>query len=140
MSNSTKRIRSKLRQTWLTPAEDAAAEAMQKAAGVSMSELLRNALLRYKLPRGKIDREVADKLLAAMQKSHGEWNKIGSNVNQIAKEVNMGRTPRLSSLESEWLELNDQVQRDFLEFRTLLMQAMGEEPNRRPRLGKNIKT
>lgn len=127
MSNSTKRVRSRLRQTWLTPAEDATAEAMQKAAEVSMSELLRSALLRYKLPRGKIDRDIANQLLAAMQNAKGGWGQCWSNINQIAKEVNMGRTPRLASLEREVEELRDRVDRDFLEFRTLLMQAMGEE-------------
>lgn len=45
----------------------------------------------------------------------------------------MARTPRLGSFESEWTELNDRVERDFSEFRTLLMQAMGEERNRGPR-------
>jgi Bacterial mobilisation protein (MobC) len=62
----------------------------------------------------------------------GEWNKIGSNINQIAKEVNMARTPRLGSFESEWHELTDRVERDFSEFRTLLMQALGEERGRKP--------
>jgi hypothetical protein len=131
VSKSTKRVRSKLRQTWLTAAEDASAKSTAKAAGVTFSELIRVALFRYRLPPLKIDREIANQLLTEMQAARGAWNKIGNNINQIVKEVNMARTPRLASFESEWLELKDRVDRDFSEFRSLLMQAMGEERKRK---------
>ena len=132
MSKSTKRRRNVLLQGWLTPKEALIVQHKAAATGVSISELLRSAVLGYRLPRSKMDREIANQVMAAVQKARGEWKKIGSNINQIAKEVNMGRTPRLGSFESEWHELNDRVDRDFSEFRTLLMRASGDERNRKP--------
>ena len=44
MSKSTKRQRSILRQTWLTPEEDAIVQRKMAAAGVTMSELMRLSL------------------------------------------------------------------------------------------------
>jgi hypothetical protein len=132
MSKSTRRVRGKLRQTWLTEAEDATALSSAKAAGITFSELMRVALFRYRLPPLKIDREIAIKLLTEMQSARGAWNRIGNNINQFAKEVNMGRPGRLGSFEAEWRELQDRVDRDFSEFRRLLMQALGEERKRKP--------
>ena len=133
MSKSTKRRRNVLLQSWLTPEEAEKVQRKAAATAVSVSELLRAAVLGYRLSRSKMNHEIANQILTQLQGMRGEWNKIGSNINQITKEVNMARTPRLGSFESEWHELKDRVERDFSEFRTLLMQAMGEERNRRPR-------
>ena len=133
MSKSTKRRRNVLLQSWLTPEEAEKVQRKAAATAVSVSELLRAAVLGYRLPRSKMNHEIANQILTQMQGMRGEWKKIGSNINQITKEVNMARTPRLGSFESEWHELADRVDRDFSEFRTLLMQAMGEERNRPPR-------
>lgn len=133
MSKSTKRRRNVLLQSWLTAEEALIVQRKADATAVSVSELLRAAVLGYRLPRSKMNHEIANQILTQLQGMRGEWNKIGSNINQIAKEVNMARSPRLGSFESEWHELADRVDRDFSEFRTLLMQAMGEERNRRPR-------
>ena len=132
MSKSTKRRRNVL-QSWLTPEEAEQVQRKAAATAVSVSELLRAAVLGYRLPRSKMNHEIANQILTQLQGMRGEWKKIGSNINQITKEVNMARTPRLGSFESEWHELADRVDRDFSEFRTLLMKAMGEERNRPPR-------
>lgn len=129
MSRSLKRNRSVLLQSWVTPDEAALIRGKAAHHG-SVSALLRNTALGYRAPRSKGNLEIASQLLGAIQAAKGEWNKIGSNINQIAKEVNIGRAPRMGSLESEWLELSDRVDRDLLEFRTLLMKALGQERNR----------
>ena len=133
MSDSTKRRRSVLLQCWTTPAEAVIVQHKAAATSTSVSEILRAGGIGYRVPKAKIDREIAHQLLAAMQDAKGGWGQFWSNVKQIAKEVNMGRTPRLASLESEVQELKDRVERDFSEFRTLLMQALGEERKRKPR-------
>jgi len=131
MSKSTKRRRNVLLQSWLTSEEALKVQRKAAATAVSVSELLRSAVLGYRLPRSKMNHEIANQILTQLQGMRGEWNKIGSNINQIAKEVNMARAPRMGSFESEWHELCDRVDRDFSEFRTLLMQAMGEERGRK---------
>lgn len=127
MSKSTKRRRSVLLQSWLTPAEAVVIQHKAAATGVTVSELLRSTAMGYRLSKTQVDREAAHKLLAGMQDAKSGWGQCWSNINQIAKETNMGRTPRLASLELEVSELRDRVERDFSEFRTLLMQALGEE-------------
>jgi hypothetical protein len=120
MSRSTKRKRSVLRQTWLTPDEDAIIRRKAADAGVTLSELQRIALFRYKPPPTKTDREALAKLSAAL-------GKIGSNLNQIAKELNMGRP-------GERVEGRlDDALRELYEWRTMVMQALGYERDRKPR-------
>jgi|SRR5579883_684979 len=60
----------------------------------------------------------------------GAVNKIGSNFNQFAKEVNMGRPPRLNSFQLEWLEFREMFDRDMAELRHCCLQALGQEPHR----------
>jgi hypothetical protein len=127
MSSSTKRRRSVLLQSWVTPAEAVVVQHKAAATGVTVSELLRSTSMGYRLSKTKIDHEAAHQLMAAMQDAKGGWGQCWSNINQVAKEKNMGRTPRLASLELELNELKERVERDFSEFRTLLMQAVGEE-------------
>ena len=131
MSKSTKRRRNVLLQTWVTPAEAIIVRGKAAATSTSVSEFLRLTGSGYRLPRTKIDREIATRLLAAMQDAKGGWGQCWGNINQIAKETNMGRPTRWASLESEVHELRDRVDRDFQEFRTLLLQACGEERKRK---------
>ena len=114
MSKSRKRRRSVLRQTWLTPDEDTIIRRKAAATGVTLSELQRIALFGYKPPPTKTDREALVKLSAAL-------GKVGSNLNQIAKHLNAGRPgDRVEGV------LGDAI-RELFEWRTMLMQAIGEE-------------
>jgi hypothetical protein len=119
MSRSKARRRSVLLQSWLTPEEAAAIRRKAGDTGVSVSELLRMALFRYKAPPTKIDMKAVGKLSA-------EIGKIGSNINQIAYHLNAGRPgDRIEgSLEA--------ALRELLEWRTALMQALGSERKRKP--------
>ena len=118
MSKSTKRQRSVLRQTWLTPDEDAIIRHKAAATGVTFSDLARIALLGYKPPLTKYDRE-------ALIKVAGALGKVGSNLNQIAKHMNAGRPgDRVEGV------LGDAL-RELLEWRTMVMQALGYERHRK---------
>ena len=119
MSKSRKRRRSVLRQTWLTPDEDAIIRRKAAATGVTLSELQRIALFGYKPPPTKTDREALVKLSAAL-------GKVGSNLNQIAKHLNAGRPgDRVEGV------LDDAL-RELFEWRTMVMQALGYERHRKP--------
>ena len=132
MSSSTKRRRSVLLQSWVTPAEAVVVQHKAAATGVSPSASLRSTSMGYRLSKTKIDHEAQPSAYCRSterekKKKKGGWGQCWSNVNQVAKEKNMGRIPRLASLELEMNELKERVERDFSEFRTLLMQAVGEE-------------
>jgi hypothetical protein len=119
MSKSPKRRRSVLRQTWLTPEEDALIEKQRIAAGVSRSEYIRIALFRYRPPATKIQTH-------ALSHLSGEIGKIGSNINQIAYHLNAGRPgDRIEGL------LEDSL-RALHEWQGALMQALGHQRNRKP--------
>jgi hypothetical protein len=120
MSKSTKRQRSILRQTWLTPAEDAIVQRKMKAAGVTMSELIRLSLFGYKPPRRQDETE-------ALSRLSGEIGKIGGNINQIAYHLNAGRPG--DRVEGRL----DEALRELLEWRTAVMHALGAERNRKPK-------
>jgi hypothetical protein len=120
MSKSTKRKRAIARVTWLDAAEDAMLETKRKAAGVSRAELMRMALFNYKPPRS------ADHTNALARLS-GELGKIGSNLNQIAHHLNAGRPG--DRIEGAL----DSALRELYEWRTVLMQALGYDRNRKPR-------
>jgi hypothetical protein len=119
MSKSTKRVRNILRQTWLTPEEDATVQRKMAAAGVTMSELIRLALFGYKPPRRQDE-------TAALSRLSREIGKIGSNINQIAYHLNAGRPG--DTIEGSL----DAALRELLEWRTAVMHALGEERKRKP--------
>jgi hypothetical protein len=120
MSNSSKRRRTVLRQTWLTPEEDALIEQNRIAAGVSRSEYIRIALFRYRPPPTKAQTH-------ALSHLSGEIGRVGSNINQIAYHLNAGRPgDRIEGLLEASL-------RELLEWRTALMQALGYERDRKPK-------
>jgi hypothetical protein len=119
MSKSRKRRRTALLQSWLSPDEAAAIRRKAKEAGIPVSELLRAATLRYRLPPRKVDRELmADALY--------ELGKIGGNINQIAYHLNAGRPG--DSIEGSL----EAAVNELLEWRTMLMQALGQERNKKP--------
>src|SRR6266849_8968587 len=113
MSKSTKRQRSILRQTWLTPAEDAIVERKRIAAGVTRSELIRIALLGYKPPRRQDETEALARLLAA-------FGKMGSNINQIAYRYNISDSLPGGNIEGAL----EAALRELPEWRTAVMQAI----------------
>lgn len=61
----------------LTAAERARLDAMAQTAGVTLSALIRSAVLRYRLPPPPIMREAMNEL---------SW--IGNNLNQISRHAN----------------------------------------------------
>jgi hypothetical protein len=120
MSKSAKRQRSILRQTWLTPEEDAIVKRKMTAAGVTMSELIRLSLFGYKPPRRQDETE-------ALSRLSREIGKIGGNINQIAYHLNAGRPG--DRVEGRL----DETLRELLEWRTAVMQALGAERKRKPK-------
>lgn len=119
MSKSTKRRRNVLLQSWLTQAEAVTVRRKADAAGVSVSEFMRTAVFRYRLPPTKANTHALSKLCA-------EIGKIGSNLNQIAYHLNAGRPgDRIEGT------LDDAL-RELLEWRTAVMQALGHERKRKP--------
>lgn len=119
MSKSTKRRRNVLLQSWLTQAEAVTVRRKATAAGVSVSEFMRSAVFRYRLPPTKANTHALAKLSA-------EIGKIGSNLNQIAYHLNAGRPgDRIEGA------LDDAL-RELLEWRTAVMQALGHERKVKP--------
>ena len=122
MSKSTKRRRNVLLQSWLTQAEAVTVRRKADAAGVSVSEFMRSAVFRYRLPPTKANTHALGKLSA-------EIGKIGSNLNQIAYHLNAGRPgDRIEGA------LDDAL-RELLEWRTAVMQALGHERKWKPPQG-----
>ena len=60
----------------------------------------------------------------------GAVNKVGSNFNQFAREVNRGREPRVDSFVAEWDEFKAMFDRDMAELRIVCLEALGKEPRR----------
>jgi hypothetical protein len=118
MSKSKKRRRNVLLQSWLTPDEATTVRRKADAAGVSVSEFMRSAVFRYRLPPTKAETH-------ALSKLSGEIGNIGSNINQIAYHLNAGRPG--DRIEGAL----DAALRELLEWRTPLMQALGHERKRK---------
>ena len=92
---SENRQRGKIVPTRFLPDEHAELEARAAAAGLSPSAYLRSCALGDAGPRARrsptLDRELAARAIA-------ELNKAGSNLNQIARAVNMKEWPGTSSM------------------------------------------
>jgi hypothetical protein len=105
-----------------TPAQKAAILKKIDATGLSPSAMCLAVLLDVPLPprrRHGIDEKLLGQVLA-------ELGKIGSNINQYAKDRNMGR-------QSDNLDLAmEAALRELLEWRTALMQALGYDRSRKP--------
>lgn len=130
---SEKRQRSVIIQSRVAPAERATIQAKADATGISISELIRYAVLNYRPPPSRIDRQAVSLLLAELAKNRGEVSKAGSNLNQIAHHLNAGRPGDVmdGSIGSA-LEDYNQAIRTFEELRLACLQALGFERDRKP--------
>ena len=89
---------------------------MAEKTGLSVSALIRHALLNVPPPRRR-RRPSVDQ--AAVAKLLGELGKIGSNINQLAHYAHLGR------FQSNNI---DMALRDLMELRLACLQALGREP------------
>jgi hypothetical protein len=114
-SGSEKRRRGKPRSIRFTPEEDRRIVEMEQSTGLAFAALVRHALFNTPPPRGSrrpsVDQQAVAKVLA-------ELGKIGGNVNQLAKQANMGNYRKDSV---------DMVMRDPSELRLACLQAIGFE-------------
>lgn len=104
--------------TRFTEAEAGALHAHANDAGVTVSDLMRSALLNYPLPEKRRRRRPqpvhhADELAAILR----HIGAIGSNVNQLARTANMGSWPEADAI-------ND-ARSDIRWIRQTLMRALG---------------
>jgi hypothetical protein len=130
---SEKRQRSVIIQSRVAPAERATIKAKADATGISISELIRHAVLNYRPPAARIDRQAVNLLLAELAKNRGEVSKAGSNLNQIAYHLNAGRPGDVMDgrIEASLAELDEAI-RTFQELRLTCLQALGFERDRKP--------
>ena len=130
---SEKRQRSVIIQSRVAPAERATIQAKADATGVSVSELIRYAVLNYRLPLSRVDRQAVSLLLAELARNRGEVSKAGTNLNQIAHHLNSGRPGDVMDgrIEASLAEL-DQAIGTLYELRLVCLQAMGFERERKP--------
>jgi hypothetical protein len=128
-----KRQRSVIIQSRVAPGERATLQAKADATGVSISELIRYAVLNYRPPPAKIDRQAVNLLLAELAKNRVEVSKAGSNLNQIAYHLNAGRPGDIMDgrIEAGLAEFSQAI-RTFEELRLACLQAMGFERDRKP--------
>jgi phosphate uptake regulator len=90
----------------LTDAERIDLEAKAARAGVPLSEWIRHELLQAPLPRQSASRPVGDTASLIT-----ELNRIGVNVNQIARQINRGRDHDPHHLDAVMHELHTALQR-----------------------------
>ncbi len=130
---SEKRQRSVIIQSRVAPGERATVKAKADATGISISELIRYAVLNYRPPAARIDRQAVSLLLAELAKNRAEVSKAGSNVNQIAYHLNAGRPGDVMDgrIEASLAELDEAI-RTFQELRLACLQALGFERERKP--------
>lgn len=114
--------------------EAAAIRELADRSGQSPGSLLRQALLNVPLPsrsvrRPSVEVQAVARLLGELAKIRAAINMPGSNINQIAKGVNMGRpVERYAHLLEENLLLIQECLRDLLELRHACLRAVGQEP------------
>lgn len=130
---SEKRQRSVIIQSRVAPGERATIQAKAAATGVSVSELIRYAVLNYRQPPSRIDRQAVSLLLAELAKNRAEVGKAGSNLNQIAYHLNAGRPGDVmdGSIGASIAEFDEAI-RTFQELRLACLQALGFERDRKP--------
>jgi hypothetical protein len=130
---SEKRQRSVIIQSRVAPGERATIQAQADATGVSISELIRYAVLNYRPPPAKIDRQTVNLLLGELGKNRVEVSKAGSNLNQIAYHLNAGRPGDIMDgrIEAGLAEFSQAI-RTFEELRLACLQALGFERDRKP--------
>jgi len=107
-----------------TPQEAVIVRAKAEACGAAVSAFIRHATIDTPLPRNKVDKEAAARVLTALGDIRAEMGKSGSNLNQIAYHLNAGRPgDRVEG------SLEDAL-RDLAELRIVCLQALGKEPRR----------
>jgi mobilization protein NikA len=128
-SGSETRRRTVLRTFRCTPDEAAAIDALAAANG-GLGALVRNALLAIPLPRRRraalIDLAAVADVRHELANLRGELGKIGSNVNQIAHQLNAKEGVVPTYLDAAIARL-DETLCMFPEFRDAYMRAMGAE-------------
>src|ERR1700732_2433155 len=108
-SGSEKRQRTSIVTMRINPEEAATIRRIAQKRGESVSSIMRNALLRSRTRASRLDLEAVARLRTALGTLTGAVNKIGSNFNQFAREVNRGREPRVDSFVAGWGEVKTQV-------------------------------
>ena len=91
----------------LTAAERAEIERNAAALGLSPSEFMRRRALGYRLPANVAAQQATASLGAA-------FNRLGVNMNQIARQLNVGRHP--SEVEAHLLALIDRINAELDRF------------------------
>jgi len=115
-----------------TPEEAAEVRAKAEAWGAAVSAFIRHATIDASLPRHKVDKEAAARVLTALGDIRAELGKSGSNLNQIAYHLNAGRPGDImeGSLAAAIAE-HGQAIRTLEELRLVCMQVLGFERNRK---------
>jgi hypothetical protein len=116
-SGSERRQRSKLLQIRMTPDELAEIAEQADRAGLTVPSFAREILLSAPAPRARRRPSVEAETLGRFL---GELGKVGSNLNQIAHQLNAGRGASPAAL--------DAALRDVSDLRAAIMQAMGRKP------------
>ena len=129
-SGSEKRQRTGIVTMRINPEEAATIRRIAQRRGESVSSIMRNALLRSRTRASRLDLQGLAKVRTALGALTGAVNKIGSNFNQFAREVNRGREPRVDSFVAEWDEFKAMFDRDMAELRIVCLEALGKEPRR----------
>jgi hypothetical protein len=129
-SGSEKRQRTSIVTMRINPQEAATIRRIAQKRGESVSSIMRNALLRSRTRASRLDLEAVARVRTGLGSLTGAVNKIGSNFNQFAREVNRGREPRVDSFVAEWDEFKTMFDRDMAELRIVCLQARGKEPRR----------
>jgi hypothetical protein len=128
-----KRRQTAIIQCRVEPADKTTIEARAKAAGMSVSQIVRAALLGYRPPRPKVDKEAIGRLRADLASVRAELGKSGSNLNQIAYHLNAGRPGDIGygALDAALAE-HEQAIRTLEELRLAILQSLGFERDRKP--------
>ena len=129
-SGSEKRQRTTIVTMRINPQEAAAIREIARTRGESVSALMRSALLRSRARPSRLELQALAQVRTGLGALTGAVNKVGSNFNQFAREVNRGREPRVDSFVAEWEEFKAMFDRDMAELRIVCLQALGKEPRR----------
>ncbi len=128
-----KRKQTVIIQCRVEPADKATLEARAKAAGMSLSQMVRASLLGYRPPRPKVDREAIGRLRNDLAAVRAELGKSGSNLNQIAYHLNAGRPGDIQQgAIGAALAEHEQAIRTLEELRLVILQSLGFERDRKP--------
>jgi hypothetical protein len=120
-SRGAKRHRTRQLAVRCTPEELEAIQAKADKAGLATGAFARAAMLDSPGPRAQ-RRAPADK--EALLRILGHLGRVGSNINQIARRLNLGEKAQLPGLE--------EALGAYLELRNAIFEALGLDPKTRP--------